>query len=84
MNWKSPVRCLARLVPDALTESGFHAAEEALHGRVVPAVSLAAHRATHAVAGEQTTIGMTVLTAAIRVVQQAGPAAAWRSPCAMR
>jgi hypothetical protein len=71
---ESSARCLARLVAGRVIEFGFHAAEEALHGRVVPAVSLAAHGATHAVAGEQTTIGMSrVLTAAIRVVQQAGP-----------
>src|SRR6476620_7283536 len=71
---ESSPACLARLVAGCVIELGLHAAEEALHGRVVPAISLAAHGATHAVTGEQTTIGMScVLTAATRMVQQAGP-----------
>jgi len=70
---ESGARCLARLVAACVIEFGLHAAEETLHRRVVPAVGLAAHRATHAVAGEQTTIGLSrVLTAAIRMMQQAG------------
>ena len=55
MNWKSPVRCLAHPVAERIVESGIHVAEEALHRCVVPAVGLAPHRATHAVAGEQMT-----------------------------
>src|SRR6185312_17486837 len=55
---ESSPACLARLVAGCVIELGLYAAEEALHGRVVPAISLAAHGATHAVAGEQTTIGM--------------------------
>jgi hypothetical protein len=55
---RQPSRRLARLVAGGIIELGFHVAEEALHGGVVPAISLAAHGATHAVAGEQTMIAM--------------------------
>src|SRR6476620_331927 len=50
---ESSPACLARLVAGCVIELGLHAAEEALHGRVVPAISLVAHGATHAVTGEQ-------------------------------
>jgi len=58
--------CLARLGAGCVIELGLHAAEEALHWRVVPAISLAAHGATHAVAGEQTTIGMSCVLAGLK------------------
>src|SRR3990172_8746190 len=58
-------------VPGAMHPLVLQAVEEALGGRVIPAVALAAHGTDHAVAGELLLEGLAgVLAAPIGVVQQ--------------
>src|SRR4051794_12998238 len=44
---------LARFKRSAVVEFALHAAEEALHGRIIPAIAFAAHGADHARLAQQ-------------------------------